>query len=335
MVNDYNALGNTGYYAGIRGNYYTKGKRFEGSNIKVVNSISTQSALSFSSVNNSTSVLLTNLSFVNSFSFAMQFSSIFVNLTNFYDYFGQGIKLSSSSVLNAVNLDFIESNGFSLQVSDSSNVSCYNCNFINSTNGPAIYIESKSLITIQNSVFYNLSSTTTPGMALFMNLCPGNSFIVNCTFSYCKSLEGGLIELEGSSLTINSSTISDNLSRTITSGINLLSSKLYLFNCFFYNQTAIMGSFLYGSTNSILTVDSTLFYNGSVSDSGGAINLLMSTLYLSNSTFLYNSGTNGGAINAITLSNITISSCSFVENNNICGISGCRGASLYFTGQNL
>ena len=172
-------------------------------------------------------------------------------------------------------------------------------------------------------------------MALFINLCPGNNIIVNCTFSHCKSLEGGLIEVESSSLTINSSTISDNLSRTITSGISLLSSKLYLYNCFFYNQTAIMGSFLYGSTNSILTVDSTLFYNGSVSDSGGAINLLMSTLYLSNSTFLYNSGTNGGAINAITLSNITISSCSFVENNNICGNSGCRGATLYFTGQNL
>ena len=328
-------MDNTGYYAGIRGNYYTKGTSFEGSNINVMNCQSSQSALSFSSVNNRTSVLLTKMNFINSSGFALKFNNIFVNLTSFYGNSGQGIQVSSFSVLNAVNLDFIGSNGFSLQVSDSSNVSCNNCNFINSTNGPAIYIESKSLITIQNSVFYNLSSTTTPGMALFMNLCPGNSFIVNCTFSYCKSLEGGLIELEGSSLTINSSTISDNLSRTITSGISLLSSKLYLFNCFFYNQTAIMGSFLYGSTNSILTVDSTLFYNGSVSDSGGAINLLMSTLYLTNSTFLYNSGTNGGAINAITLSNITISSCSFVENNNICGISGCRGASLYFTGQNL
>ena len=87
-------------------------------------------------------------------------------------------------------------------------------------------------------------------MALFINLCPGNNIIVNCTFSHCKSLEGGLIEVESSSLTINSSTISDNLSRTITSGISLLSSKLYLNNCFFYNQTAIMGSFLYGSKNS-------------------------------------------------------------------------------------
>ena len=309
--------------------------RFKGSNINVVNSQSTQSALSFSSVNFDTSVLLSDVTFINSFDFAIEFNGILVNLTNFYAYLGQGIQVRSFSTLNAINLDFIGSNGFSLEILDSSKASCYNCNFINSTNGPAIYIESDSLIKLENSVFYNLSSTSSPGMAIFINLCPDNNVIVNCTFSYCSSLEGGLIELQGSTLTINSSIISENHSRTITSGINILGSKLYIYNCFFYNQSAIMGSFLYGSTTSFLTVDSSLFYNGSVTDSGGAINLLMSSLYLTNSNFSYNSGTNGGAINAITLSNITISSCLFVENNNICGVYGCSGATIYFTGEQL
>ena len=168
-----------------------------------------------------------------------------------------------------------------------------------------------------------------------MNVCSNQNLIINCSFVNCQSSAGALIELQGSTLIINSSYIGENASKSITSGINAMNSDLYLYNNSFYNQSGIMGGFLYVSTDSVVYIDSTRFFNGSASNSGGAINSIMSSIIITNSEFYYNFASSGGAINGVTLSNITINSCEFQENNNFYSVSVGSGSNIYFTGENL
>ena len=334
IIDNYTSISNSGYFAGIKGYYSYNSIVLNASNIIIENQQSKQSALYFFSLEYNTFVVLTNVSLVTSQSLAIQLNSIKLKIDNFSADSGQGIVVASSSALSGTNMNFIGLNANALGVTGSSNVSCNNCNFKNITNGPAVSVESKSLLLLSNSEFYNISSSS-PGMALYMNVCQGNNFIVNCTFSQCQSTAGGLMEIQSSRLTINSSTIKENYSTTITSGINVMNSQLNLYDNYFYNQSAIMGTFIYGSTNSIINVYSTQFNNGTASNTGGAITLIMSSLYLTNTSFSFNSGVNGGAIYGITLSNITAISSTFYENKNVCDLNGCNGASIYFTGQNL
>ena len=334
IVNNFTSQSNSGNFAGIKGFYSSSELVLTVSNIVIKNQQSKDSSLYFFSLNYGTFIVINNISFITSNSIAIQLVTIEMNVTNFFTDSGQGLDVSSLSKLNGVNMTFTGLNGKALGLTGASYVSCNNCNFKNITNGPAVSVESKSLLLLSNSEFYNISSSS-PGMALYMNVCQGNNFIVNCTFSQCQSTAGGLMEIQSSTLTINSSTIKENYSTTMTSGINVMNSQLNLYNNYFYNQSAIMGTFIYGSTNSIINVYSTQFNNGTASNSGGAIALIMSALYLTNTSFLYNSAVNGGAIYGITLSNITVISSTFYENTNVCDAKGCNGASLFFTGQNL
>ena len=334
IIDHYTSISNSGDFAVIKGYYSFNDIVLNASNIIIENQQSQMSALYFFSLEYNTLVFLKNISFITSLSLAIQIYTIKLSIEDFFVDSGQGILVGSSSALTGTNMNFIGLDANALGVTGSSNVSCNYCNFKNITNGPAISVESKSLLLLSNSEFYNISSSTS-GMALYMNVCQGNNFIINCTFSQCQSTAGGLMEIQSSRLTINSSTIKENYSTAITSGINVINSQLYLHNNYFNSQSGTMGTFIYGSTNSIIDVHSTQFYNGTALKSGGAIALIMSTLYLTNTSILYNSGINGGAIYGITLSNITATSSNFFENTNVFDVKGCNGASIFFTGQNL
>lgn len=329
LISYYTSINNTAFYSGIKGFYASSQNVMEIDNTYVLNPSSSQSVFYFYSLNSNTSIGMQVLTIKNSTSPAINLFSINLTLSQVTTDSGSGIQLSSSSQVTGTNINFYNNTGPSFAASASA-FTCTNCKFINLTNGPAFSLETSSNFSVSSSVFKNISSTSS-GIGIYLNGCNNTvNTIINCVFSFCSSsTSAALITMQSSWLSISNSQIFNNTSSGMNAGISLISSILLVDSTTFANQSSTMGSFIYFSTNSQGTISNSYFLQGTAANSGGAINLIMSTISLNNCVFTGNTAGTGGAVNGITLSNYTITSCTFTNNT------ASTGSAINFSGTSL
>ena len=329
-ITHYTSRRNIGYYAGIYGVYSSNELVLEMSTVTIDSSTSYDSACFFSSLISSTSVILTDIILSNNIDIrGIKASKIAITINTLSINYGGGLDISDSVRLTGNKLHFAYLSDTAIRATLSSSVRCSDCEFLHSTSGPALFIENNSTVTVSSSIFNNITSTTS-SMAIYLNLCPGSNKFTGCNFTNSVGLTGPLMDIQSSSLEMVSCTVSENSSPSITAGINLMSSSIYITASYFSYQIGIMAGFLALSTQSVAVIDSSTFDHGIVSGSGGAISSIMSSAVINKCAFTQNSaGSSGGAIYAATLSNFTITSCNFNGN------SGSVSSAIYFAGVNL
>ena len=329
-ITGFTSKGNTGYYAGINGSYFSKEAVLEMDTVTLDSTNSFISDCLFTSLMPQTSVFLKNFVVSNNGnSPAIKASTITLTVTTLSINSGGGIQISDSATLLGTSLSFSYLTNIAIQAKISSKITCSSCQFQHITSGPALSIENDSTMNVTSSTFYNITSPRS-SMALYMNLCGGSNVFYNCTFSKSEADTGPLMDLQTSALAISSCSISENSSPSITAGINLMSSSITITDSTFKSQSGAMGGFLSLSTQSTAVITSTSFFNGTVSGNGGAISLIMSSCTLNSCVFNQNTaGPSGGAIYALTQSNLTINSCTFTNNL------ASEASAIYFGGTNL
>ena len=294
-ITNYTSKRNTGYYAGIYGVYSSNELVLEMSTVIIDSSTSYDSTCFFSSLIPSTSVILNDLTLSNNIDIrGIEASKITITINTLSIKYGGALDITDSVTLTGDNLRFAYLSSTAIKATLSSSVTCSNCKFLHSTSGPALFIENNSTVIVSWSIFNNITSSTS-SMALYLNLCPGSNKFTDCSFTNSLGLTGPLMDIQSSTLDIDSCTISENSSPSITAGISLMSSSINITASYFSYQIGIMGGFLALSTQSTAVIDSSTFDHGSVSGSGGVISSIMSTAIINNCVFTQNSaGSLGG-----------------------------------------
>ncbi|CAG9326023.1 unnamed protein product [Blepharisma stoltei] len=224
--------------------------------------------------------------------------SIFYNNTS---KFATGIKISEFSSVNLTNTVFKEnysySHGGSIAISTSSNLTCDFCTFQENfalDSGGAIYSEQNSNFYISHSIFKKNSCKNRGSTIYLLGASNPISELYNVTIHLNNAGNEGSIALLDSAITINSSSMAENIANMITGGILLTLSSANIINSDFYLQDGEQGSFIYATTQSTANIKNSSFEYGKSSSSGGAIFSTSSNVIISGSHFSHNSALSGG-----------------------------------------
>ncbi|OMJ68192.1 hypothetical protein SteCoe_34433 [Stentor coeruleus] len=324
---------NIAYYSGVKGLYTYSGLLLKMENIWITRPKSISSSFYFYSIKDDSLVTISEMLVTDSTNVtAIESSKVNIEITGMTILAGQGIFVYESN-LDIIYSTFESLYGYAITASSNSAITCKNCAFINIHGSSVLVFESDSYFTIEDSVFLNISSNLSPSV-LIMNSCTSKSSFLNSEFSYSYSQNDALMSLQASSLSIKNCEIRNNTSSSISPGISIISSTVDITNTNFYDQTAILGGFIYMSTKSSVNITDSSFNRGKASGNGGAIYNVMSTATINNCFFSENYITSeygtGGALCGITSANFYIYDSKF-ENNQ----AAIQGSTIYFEGDKI
>ncbi|CAG9330610.1 unnamed protein product [Blepharisma stoltei] len=224
-----------------------------------------------------------------------------------------GVKMLEASLAVCENTIFsynqVSSDGGAVSAGSGSKFYCLGCTFIGNTakgSGGAIFSEQKSFFNITKSNIKG-NKCADKGSAIYMlGSTTPISIILNSTISYNNSTNEASIALLDSSISIESSTITQNIASYITPGILLTLSQATIANSAFSSQNGDQGSFIYATAQSIASIFNTTFIDGSSASSAGSIFSISSTVNIYNGIFNRNSAKNGGGGVILSYSSSTL-----------------------------
>ncbi|CAG9325672.1 unnamed protein product [Blepharisma stoltei] len=310
LIDNYQAKQNEGLYCGFQGLYSSDGFILGIFNTSFDNCTCDGMTMYISSWTWGTTIWIENTNFTQTSPVSLYVSKSFVIGNNLYFYKNyNSLKVTDYGQATITNAKFLNNEGTSAYITFASTLACTNCQFLSNSIDSTIVVDQQSSITIQNSLIVG-NNVLSPGSVANIQGSQQVSTIYNTTIMNNYSQLGANIEVINSILNIIYCYFSENLSGSVTPGINANAARIYINTTLLENQYGTMGSFLYLSTVSEATIENSVMRNGT-SEQGGAILILLSSLNITNSLFSDNLSQQGGVINGITGANIVINGSEF------------------------